>query len=215
MAAHLKQGKAMTRIHTLFLDIGGVLLTNGWDHHSREKAVVHFGLDGADFESKHKLYYDQHETGKLTLNEYLLHTIFYQKQNFSLDQFKSFMYAESQPHPEMLQLMHSLKKEFNLKIATVSNEGRELSEYRIKTFHLDSFVDAFFISCFLGYQKPDPRMYKTSLDIMQVDPKSVLYIDDRPHLVEAGAKCGLKSILHESMETTHQQIEALMSLSVN
>jgi putative hydrolase of the HAD superfamily len=32
-------------ITTLFLDIGGILLTNGWDHNIRTHAADKFGLD--------------------------------------------------------------------------------------------------------------------------------------------------------------------------
>ncbi len=56
-------------IKTLFLDIGGVLLTNGWDHNSRQKAIEYFKLDGDEMNERHHLTFDTFEEGKLTLNE--------------------------------------------------------------------------------------------------------------------------------------------------
>ncbi len=64
-------------INTLFLDIGGVLLTNGWDHHSREKAADHFNLDYAILDERHKLTFGIYETGKIDLQEYLDRVIFH------------------------------------------------------------------------------------------------------------------------------------------
>lgn len=40
-------------ITTLFLDIGGVLLNNGWDHPVRRRAAKHFKLNWARMEQRH------------------------------------------------------------------------------------------------------------------------------------------------------------------
>jgi putative hydrolase of the HAD superfamily len=60
--------KAVT---TLFVDCGGVLLTNGWDHNSRALAAQTFGLDPVQMDSRHRLSFDAYETGKMTLDQYL------------------------------------------------------------------------------------------------------------------------------------------------
>lgn len=197
-------------ITTLFLDIGGVLLTNGWDHLARRKAAEQFGLDEEDYQERHAQIYNLHETGKITLDEYLKNTVFWKKRDFTLQQFKDFMWAQSQPHPEMLDLMKQLKEQYSLKIALVSNEGRDLAEYRIKKFHLDAFADSFFVSCFVGFQKPDSHIYQMALDVLQVSPSQVFYIDDRQNLVDAAANLGIAGIVHSSFETTKQRLLSLL-----
>ena len=92
-------------ITTLFLDIGGVLLTNGWDHHARKRAATNFKLDLAEMEDRHHLTFDTYEEGKLTLEEYLGRVVFYQKRPFSRAQFRRFMFAQSKPYPEMIELI--------------------------------------------------------------------------------------------------------------
>ncbi|MEJ2555063.1 MAG: HAD family phosphatase, partial [Anaerolineae bacterium] len=74
-------------ITTLFLDIGGVLLTNGWDHNMRRKAAEIFGLDYEEMNERHHLTFDTYEEGKLNLYEYLNRVIFYQERPFSLEEF--------------------------------------------------------------------------------------------------------------------------------
>lgn len=37
-----KTMKKATAITCVFLDIGGVLLTNGWDHHARKRATTNY-----------------------------------------------------------------------------------------------------------------------------------------------------------------------------
>ena len=200
----------MTNYTTLFLDIGGVILTNGWDNHCRDRAAQVFGLDRSDFEERHKQYYDLLETDKITLDDYLNKVIFWKKRDFTVQQFKEFMFSQSKPIPEMIKLLSDLKNQFHLRIATVSNESREISAYRIKTFNLRSFVDDFFISCYVGYQKPDPHIYLMALDITQVNKEEVIYIDDRPNLIEAAKKLGIHSIQNVSFETTRDQLLQLL-----
>lgn len=196
----------MGKIDTLFLDIGGVLMTNGWDHNERKKACQQFELNEEEFAKRHQEYYDQHEKGEMTLDEYLQKTVFWQTRNFTSVQFKQFMFAQSQPYPEMIQLIRAVKEKYSLKVVIISNEGRELAEYRIQLAQLKSLAEAFFISCFVHYQKPDPRIFHLALDVMQSSPSSVLYIDDRPNLIEAAAKLGIRGIVHTTVAATKQQL---------
>lgn len=132
------------KITALFTDIGGVLLTNGWDRQARTQAVEKFGLNAAELEDRHHLTFDTYESGKLLLDEYLDRIVFYEPRKFSREVFKAFMYRYSQPFDDMLQLMKELKEAYRLKMVVVSNEGRELNQYRINTFKLTSFIDFLF-----------------------------------------------------------------------
>ena len=74
--------KRSTEITTLFLDIDGVLLTEGWDHHARKRAATNFKLELAEMEDRHHLTFDTFEEGKLTLEEYLGRVVFYEERPF-------------------------------------------------------------------------------------------------------------------------------------
>lgn len=200
----------MSKIKTLFLDIGGVLLTNGWDHSIREKTLNHFKIDLSEFTPLHKEYYNLHEQGKISLHTYLEKTIFTKKRSFSEVEFIKFMEEQSKPDLEMLSLMHQIKKEYHLDTASLSNEGRELTEFRIKAFNLNSLFDFFIVSCFVGYQKPDPKIYQLALDISGRSRDEVIYIDDRDYLIEAAKKLGIKGILHTSLQSTKKELELIL-----
>ena len=148
------------KITCLFIDIGGVLLTDGWGHASRQLAAEKFGLDLPEMETRHKLTFDTYETGKLTLDEYLDRTVFYEERAFSKQDFRDFMFAQSKRLPQMIEFITALKKLYALKIAVVSNEGRELNTYRIATFGLGTFVDFFISSCYVHLRKPDVDIFK-------------------------------------------------------
>lgn len=196
-------------IRTLFLDIGGVLLTNGWDSDARKLAADKYGLDYPEMDHRHHLTFDTYETGKLSLDEYLNRVVFYQKRPFSRGEFKDFIFAQSRPYPEMIELVCSLKARFGLKVAVVSNEGRELTVYRIHKFGLGAFVDFFVSSSFVHYRKPDTDIYRIALDLAQVEPAEVAYIEDRALFVEVARSLGIRGIQHTSYEATRAALAEL------
>jgi putative hydrolase of the HAD superfamily len=197
------------RITCAFLDIGGVLLTNGWDTHARERAAEKFKLDLAEMEGRHHLTFDTFEEGKITLDEYLSRTVFYQPRPFTPAQFRRFMFAQSKAYPEMIQLFAGLKARHGLKIAVVSNEARELNSHRIRTFKLDGFVDFFISSCFVHLRKPDADIFRLALDIAQVPASRVVYVENTPLFVQVAEGLGIRSILHADYESTRSKLASL------
>lgn len=193
----------------LFLDVGGVLLTNGWDRSMRKRAAEAFGLDGNEMDDRHHLTFDTYELGKLTLDEYLDRMVFYKERRFSREEFKEFMFAESRPFPEMLDLIRGLKKAYDLKIAVVSNEGRELTTYRIQKFGLAEFVDFFIASSFVHFRKPDADIYRMALDVAQVPLDRVVYIEDRLMFVEVAQGLGIRAVHHIDFESTRASLGSL------
>lgn len=196
-------------VNTLFLDIGGVLLTNGWDRHARNHAIETFHLNPEEIEERHHLTFDTYEEGKLTLDQYLDRIVFYEKRSFTKDDFKSFMLARSQPFPKMIQLIRDLKARYDLRTIAVSNEGRELTIYRIEKFRLNEIIDAFVSSSFVHFRKPDEDIFRVALDISQAPPQKVTYIDDRKMFVEIARTLGVHGIHHRGFDSTRTALEEL------
>jgi len=201
-STEVKTVKKTTTVTCLFLDIGGVLLTNGWDHHARERAASEFQLDLAEIEDRHHLTFDTYEEGKLTLEEYLARVVFYEERPFTRAEFRRLMFAQSKPYPDMIELVVQLKVRYGLKIAVVSNEGRELNAYRIRKFKLGRSVDFFISSCFVHLRKPDVDIFRLALDIAQVPAGQVVYIENTPMFVQIAEGLGIRSILHTDYRST-------------
>jgi putative hydrolase of the HAD superfamily len=194
--------KRRAPITALFVDIGGVLLTDGWDHDARKRAATSFKLELAEMEDRHHLTFDTYEEGKLTLEEYLDRVVFYRKRPFTRARFRRFMFAQSKPYPEMISLVAQLKVRHRVKVAVVSNEGRELNAYRIRKFKLDGFVDSFISSCFVHVRKPDADIFRLALDIAQATARQVVYVDNTPMFVQIAERLGIRSILHTDYRST-------------
>ena len=195
-----------TQITTLFLDIGGILLTNGWDRHMRRRAADHFRLNYDDLDERHHMTFDTYEEGKMSLDEYLDLVIFYQPRSFDRTDFKEFFFSQTQPLPEMIEMFRGIAKSNPLKVGAISNEGRELTLYRIGHFGLREFIQVFICSCFVHFRKPDKDIYTIALDACQAKPEQSIYIDDRALHVEVARSLGMHAIHHTDLESTRQAL---------
>lgn len=199
-----------TDLKVLFLDVGGVLLTNGWGHESRAAAAEKFNLEYDEINRVHEFIFNVYEIGNLTLEEYLDTAIFNQPRDFTKEDFKSFMYAQSEELPGMLQWVINWKKSgCGFRIISINNEPKELNDYRIKKFKLHRCFDAFISSCEVGMRKPDPRIFKLAMGVAQAAPNQCYYFDDRPMLVEAASRLGINAFHHKSFESSKSIIENL------
>lgn len=170
-------------------------------------AAETFQLDFAEMDERHHLTFDTYEEGKVTLDQYLDRVVFHQERSFTRDQFRGFMFAQSRAIPEMIELVCRLKSRYRLKVVAVSNEGRELNVHRIATFKLDTFIDFFVSSCFVHFRKPDADIFRIALDIAQVKPEQVLYIEDRSMFVEVAQSLGIRGIIHAGRDATEKELE--------
>jgi putative hydrolase of the HAD superfamily len=194
--------KVKSEIKYLFVDIGGVLLTDGWSHESRKLAVKKFDLNPDEMENRHNQAFDTYELDKLNFEEYLNRVVFYEKRQFIHAQFRKFMFAQSKPYPKMIELVRRLKARYGLKIVVVSNEARELNAYRIRKFKLNEFVDFFVSSCYVHLRKPDEDIFRLALDTTQAPARQVVYIENTAMFVEIAEGLGIRSILHVDYEST-------------
>ena len=201
------------KITTLFLDIGGVLLTNGWGQTARNKTVAHFKLDKDEVNERHHLTFDTYEEGKLTLTEYLKRVIFYEKRKFSENDFTKFMFNQSIAYPGTIAYFKEIKKRYTLKVIAVSNEGRELNAYRVKKFKLNELFDAFISSSYVHLRKPDMDIFRMASDISQTLPENALFIDDRLMFVQVAQTMGINGIHYEGLEKLKTELKAFVLTS--
>ena len=203
------------QITTLFLDIGGVLLTSGWDRNSRQLAATSFNLNHEEMEERHHLTFGLYEAGMLSMDEYLNRVIFHQKRSFSKEDFKTFMLEQSIPVEGSIEFFKSLKIKHSLKVIAVNNEARELNDYRIQKYNLDLLFDAFVSSCYVHLSKPDLEIWHMACGIAQVSPPNILYVDDRLLFVEVARSMGINSYHFQRLDDAKLFIEAIKFSYIN
>lgn len=196
----------MAEISALFWDNGGVILTNGWDRDSRRQAVEKFHLDWADFEDRHELMLDAFEKGNVSLDKYVQRTVFYRERPFTEEEFKEFMFAQSQPFPGALDFVRSLAVTKRYLMAALNNESLEINEYRIHKFELRDYFETFFSSCYLGVRKPDPAIYSLALKITQRNAAECVLIDDRGLNLECARELGMQTIQFHNVSQLRDEL---------
>jgi putative hydrolase of the HAD superfamily len=200
----------MAEISTILWDVGGVLLTNGWDHLERAAVLKKFQLDSDSFEQRHELANDPWEKGLITGEEYLLRTVFYEPRPFTPADFLQAMKERSVllPHTAV-RILQELAASEEIELAMLNNEARELNDYRIERFELGRYFDSFFSSCYVGLRKPDPKIFDLALDVLQRDPEEVVFIDDRQGNCDAAETLGIHAIRYIEEAQCVQALERL------
>jgi putative hydrolase of the HAD superfamily len=200
----------MAEISTILWDVGGVLLTNGWDHLERAAVLQQFGLDSAPFEQRHEIANDPWEKGLMTAEQYLLQTVFYEPRPFTPAAFLQAMKERSVllPHSAM-RILQELAASEEVELAMLNNEARELNDYRIERFEMGRYFDVFLSSCYLGLRKPDPKIFELALDVLQRDPEEVAFIDDRQGNCDAAEALGIHAICYHDEAQCVQALERL------
>ncbi|MBB6016510.1 HAD family hydrolase [Deinococcus radiopugnans] len=194
-------------IKAVFWDIGGVLLTNGWDREQRADVLERFGLDVTEFNERHKLAAPELELGRMTLADYMAQTLFYTSRDFTPDEFRAAMEAESQPHADSLALARELAGRWRM--YSLNNEGHDLNDHRIRTFELHDFLLGFFTSCYLGVMKPSPGIYRLGLQLANVRPEEAVMIDDRSQNAEAARSVGMHAVHYKGAAQLREELAAL------
>lgn len=199
----------MPEITTLFFDIGGVILTNGWDRDGRREAAQTFGLDWEDFQDRHELSFPAFDAGQITLNQYLDRTLFYRSRTFTREEFTAFMFAQSKEYPETRAILSVLARSGKYLIAAINNEPLELNQYRIEAFQLRRDFQAFFSSCYLNARKPEETIYRIALEVTQRPPESCVFIDDRALNLENPRRLGMNVVHHQNAPQLRQDLQSL------
>ena len=199
----------MSDIRHIFFDIGGVLATNGWDRTQRKAAVDKFNLDPADFQVRHEEMVGPLEEGMISLDEYLDVVIFCRQRSFTQDEFKSFVFAQSQPYSETIEIARCIAVGCEYWVMTLNNESDELNRHRIMTFGLDEIFDAFLSSCWLGLRKPTRKFYDRALSIAQAVPERSLFIDDREQNIVPAQSLGMHTILYQSADQLRAELNRI------
>ena len=185
-------------IELVLFDVGGVLGSNAWDREQRQTAVERFGLDEADFQYRHEETVGALEAGQISLDEYLDVTVFCDGRDFSREEFKALMFAQSEPWPDSIAVARALAESGAVRLATLNNESEELNEHRIREFGLREIFPTFFTSCWLRTRKPTHEIYTRVLGMTQSDPARTVFIDDRIQNLNPAAAIGIKTIRFES-----------------
>lgn len=196
-------------IRTIFWDIGGVVLTNGWDPGQRKRVLTRLGVDLDAYEEVHDRANYYWERGLISAEEFFTQTVLRTNPNLDLtfEMLWRQVCAESKVlDAGCLDILADLKQSGKYRLATLNNESRELNEYRLDAFKLRSLFDYFICSGYVHEMKPMPGIYKSAIDISGFDADTALFIDDKRENCEAARALGMRAI---EFKSSAQLLDAL------
>jgi putative hydrolase of the HAD superfamily len=201
---------APPEIRAIYWDIGGVLLTNGWDHQERARVLQQFSIPRDEYEERHAEANGRWERGELTDDEFLKQTVFFKERSFTPAQFLQALREQSKWLPGGARnVIAALRKSSGLKMAMLNNESGPLNDYRIETFGLTQYFDGFFCSAYIGMRKPEPRMFRAGVALLHFKPEQCVFIDDRDTNCAAAAQVGLHAIQYKGEEPLKDALRAV------
>ena len=194
----------------VLFDVGGVLLTNGWDHRERAAVALQFGLDLADLEARHAVHYDAWERDAINAEAYLDATVFYEPRSFTPREFFDAICAQSATLANgAIGILAEVAAQGKCLVGALNNEARETNDYRFREFGLRKYFKVSLSSCYLGLRKPEPAIYKRALDILGRPAERVLFIDDRPENVAGAQEEGIKGIVFTGADKLKAELDRL------
>ncbi|MDR3793820.1 MAG: HAD-IA family hydrolase [Terracidiphilus sp.] len=200
----------MSQFEVILFDVGGVLLTNGWDRYERGEVFARFGIDKAEYDARQREHYVAWDTGQITAREFQDATIFYKPRTFSREEFWAAVLEQSELLPDgALGILEEIAASNKYLLGALNNEPRETNEYRFEKFGLNGLLRVRLSSCYLGLHKPDLPFYRRALDILGCPAEQVLFIDDRVENVAAATDVGIHALLFEGAEKLRRELEEL------
>jgi putative hydrolase of the HAD superfamily len=200
----------MPPFDVILFDVGGVLLTNGWDHCERFAVLKEFHVDAEEFEARHPEANDRWEKDEITARQYMDETVFYEPRSFTHKDFLDAIFAQSVPlEDSALRVLKELSASQNYLIGALNNEAREPNDYRFARYNLRKYFEIAFSSCYIGLRKPHPEIYKRALDILGRPAGRILFIDDRQSNVDFAADAGMKAIRFTGEQDLRRQLKEL------
>ena len=194
----------------ILFDVGGVLLTNGWDTRERGEVLERFHLDRATFESRHQEPYRAWERGAITATSYLDATVFYEPRSFSREEFFAAICGQSKLLPQgALGTLRELAASNQCLLGALNNEARETNEHRFTTFGLRNCFRVALTSCYLGLRKPDAAIYARALEILGRPAERILFIDDREENTTAARQAGMQAIQFRGDDALRYELKGL------
>jgi FMN phosphatase YigB (HAD superfamily) len=149
-----------------------------------------------------------YESGRLTRRE--LFEAVCKVINFrgTIEEFGEFFADIFTPIPPMIEL-HARLRQCGVPAYVFSNTNDLAVEHIRQNFPFFRDFDGYIFSYEVKAMKPDAKIYEALEKLIGRHGADILYIDDRPENVAAGAARGWRTILHETPEKTRATVEKL------
>ena len=148
----------------------------------------------------------KYELGVVTRREFFEQTRQAIGFHGTLEEFGEFFADIFTEIPPMIEIHAELRRR-GVPTYIFSNTDDLAVEHIRRNFPFFRDFDGYIFSYEVGAMKPEPKIYEALEKLAGRHGADILYIDDRPENVAAGAARGWRTILHETPEKTRMALE--------
>ncbi len=199
-------------IKAIIFDLGNCLI--GFDHRIAVRKILKYTKKPA--EDIYNFFFDSpltqdFERGKILPEEFFRAV----KESLGLEiTYTEFLPIWNEiffPFPRMNELIASLP---GLRLVMLSNINQLHYEYIQNNFApLLNFFHWVIPSCATGFIKPQREIYDLAVASARVSLENIVYVDDRPDLIEAASSYGINSVQFQGAEELRAEFKKLKIIS--
>jgi putative hydrolase of the HAD superfamily len=210
----------MSRIEAVITDFGGVLTSPLLDSFVSATQVSGISLEElgkamaalAERDGVNPLV--ELETGRITEGEFfarLSDQISDQRgSRVELDGFGEVWFQQLEPNEALIAYMRELR-ERGYKLAICTNNVREWEARWRAMVPIDEIFDVVVDSAFVGTRKPEPQIYRITLERLGATPEATLFIDDTEVNCDGARELGMTAIRFRRTGQAIEEIEAALA----
>jgi putative hydrolase of the HAD superfamily len=195
-------------VRGIIFDLGNVLVD--FDHAIAAKRIAEFS--GRSARDIYNMFFDSEltrnfESGKLLPLQFFAEVKEILNLKIGYEEFLPIwneVFFLSEKNRLVYDLAKGLKQDY--KIALLSNVNVLHMEYLKKNFPVFDAFHNVIASFEIGCTKPDPMIYKKTLQILGLPAESILYTDDRPELVEGARSLGIRGFVFKGFEQLRRDL---------
>jgi putative hydrolase of the HAD superfamily len=130
-----------------------------------------------------------------------------------MHRFKEIYFEALDPNPPMIELMRELKQG-GYRMAMLTNNVREWEPWWRPMLPVDEIFETVVDSGFVGYRKPESKIYALTLERIGLAAESCLFVDDVLVNCEGAERAGIAAVHFQDNEQAIAEIRGALGLVV-
>ena len=202
----------LQRVKAFLFDLGNVLVR--FDHRAAARKIT--DGTGGDPEKLFELFFEsplvvEHDAGKISTRQFYAEVARQVGMRLSYEKFLEVwndIFAEDK---EMTGLVGRLLERYPCYL--ISNTNRPHFEHLRRICPVLDRFDGWILSYEVGHLKPNPAIYHRALEMAQLSPREIFYVDDRDDLIQAAHSLGFQAHRFAGYEALAGELKAREILS--
>lgn len=128
-----------------------------------------------------------------------------------MHRFKEIYFEALNPNPPMIDLMRELKAA-GFRMAMLTNNVREWEPLWRSMLPVDEIFEAVVDSAFVGCRKPESKIYRITLERIEMPAEACLFVDDVLVNCEGAQRAGMEAVHFRSNDQAIAEIRATLGL---